>query len=133
MTSCNWSGFLNRRRLTPQGSAALTGMLNLGYRHKFSDRLSLLVSAQDVLGTFRDRLVLDTPTLKDTIRRGVNAELVFVGLSWTFGGGRARDPGSDFPERGRPAAMSWQPRMLSAPVGRGTMRSAVEGVCKIGG
>jgi hypothetical protein len=72
-------------------------MLNIGYRHKLNDRLSLLVSAQDVLGSFRDRIVIDTPALKDTIRRGVNTELVFVGLSWTFGGGgRQRDPGFDF-------------------------------------
>jgi len=89
-------GFLNGKRLTPQGSVAPTGMLNIGYRHKLNDRLSLLISAQDVLGTFRDRIVIDTPALKDTIRRGVNTELVYVGLSWTFGGGRQRDPGFDF-------------------------------------
>ena len=37
------NGFLNGRRLTAQGSIEPQGMLNIGYRHKFNDRWSLLI------------------------------------------------------------------------------------------
>jgi outer membrane receptor protein involved in Fe transport len=97
-----FGGFLNGKVLTPQGSISPTGMLNLGYRHKVGDRFALIVQAQDVLRTFDQKITLDTPTLKDTVRREVNTELVLVGFSWTFGGGRPRDPGFDFQQGGGP-------------------------------
>ena len=95
-------GFITGKRLTPQGQLGSTGMLNLGYRHKFNDRFSLVVSAQDVLSTFNNRIVVDTPALKDRIRLGVNTEQVLVGISWTFGGGRPRDAGFEFQNGGGP-------------------------------
>lgn len=89
------NGFVNGKRLTPQGYAEPFGMLNLGYRHKFNDRISGVVTVQDVLGTFRDKRVIDTPTLKDVQRYKPNNRGIFVGLTWSFGG-RQRDPGFDF-------------------------------------
>ena len=55
------NAFVIGTRLTPQGEREPAGTLNLGYRRKVNEKLSLLVTAQDVLGTFRDRLVIDTP------------------------------------------------------------------------
>lgn len=89
------SGFLNQKRLTAQGYVKPTGMLNLGYRHKFSDRLSGLITVQDVLNTFRYREVVDTPTLKTRLDRKTDSRMLMIGLSWTFGGGKPRDPGAD--------------------------------------
>ena len=94
------SGFVNGKRLTPQGHVSATGMLNLGYRHKFDDRFSLVVSAQDVLGTFRNRIVVDTLSIRSRARYDVNTTQVFVGVVWTLGGGRARDQGFDFQQGG---------------------------------
>ncbi|WP_296453544.1 outer membrane beta-barrel family protein [Phenylobacterium sp.] len=96
------SGFLNGRRLTPQGSLGATGMLNLGYRHKFDDRFTLVVSAQDVLNTFRNTIVVNDPTLRSRIRYETDTTQVFVGVVWTFGGGRPRDQGFDFQQGGAP-------------------------------
>jgi outer membrane receptor protein involved in Fe transport len=89
------NGFLNGRRLTAQGHQAGSGMLNLGYRRKVNDSLSLTLTAQDVLGTLKDELILDTPTLRGRTEREFNQRAVFVGFTYTFGRQR-RDPGFDF-------------------------------------
>jgi outer membrane receptor protein involved in Fe transport len=94
------SGFLNSKRLTPQGYSKPTGMLNLGYRHKVGDRVSVLVTAQDVLGTYGERQVLDTPILKTRLKRDWDTRSMWVGVVWTFGGGKPRDPGFDFGQGG---------------------------------
>jgi hypothetical protein len=90
--------FANGKQLIPQGYREGMAMLNIGYRHKFNDKLSAVVMAQDVLDTFRFNLVLDTPALKDRIERRASNRGVFVGLSYAFGGqGRRRQPeGFDF-------------------------------------
>ncbi|MCR5877952.1 TonB-dependent receptor domain-containing protein [Phenylobacterium sp. J367] len=98
------NGFVNGERLTAQGYRKASGLLNLGYRHKFSDKVSGVVTVQDVLNTFKDVQVIDTDTLRDRTVRDGNFRGVFVGLTWTFGGqGKAaRDPGFDFGGGGGP-------------------------------
>ncbi|NEX91750.1 TonB-dependent receptor [Caulobacter sp. 17J65-9] len=92
------NAFVMGKRLQAQGWREPTGMLNLGYRHKVDEKLSVVLTAQDVLGTMRDRLVIDTPTIHDRTERQMNARGVFLGLTYTFGDGgkRQRDPGFDF-------------------------------------
>jgi outer membrane receptor protein involved in Fe transport len=90
------NAFLNSERLTPQGHIAPTGALNLGYRHKLTDKLALIVTAQDLLGTVRFRQVIDTPLLKSHLNQSFDSRLFQAGFVWTFGGGRSRDPGFDF-------------------------------------
>jgi hypothetical protein len=70
--------------------------VNLGYRHKLTDQVSLVVTAQDVFGTFRDRQVIDTPTLKGRSQTRPDSQQFTIGLTWTFGGGKPRDPGFDY-------------------------------------
>lgn len=89
------SGFVNGRRLTPQGYSKPFGMLNLGYRHKVDDQLSFVVTVQDAAKTFRDRRVIDTPLLKDEVRARGDFRGVFVGFSYAFGG-KSKDSGFDF-------------------------------------
>jgi outer membrane receptor protein involved in Fe transport len=89
------NGFLNGKRLTPQGYVQPTGMLNMGYRHKFSDKLSGVITAQDVLSTFQQKTVIDTPALKAVQRFEPRIRGVYLGLTYTFGG-RQRDPGFDY-------------------------------------
>lgn len=90
--------FAHGKQLIPQGYREGTGMLNIGYRHKFNDKLSAFVQAQDVLDTFRFNLILDTPNLQGRAERRQSSRGVFVGLSYNFGGaGRRRQPeGFDF-------------------------------------
>jgi hypothetical protein len=87
------------RRLQPQGFREPTGMMNLGYRRKVNDKLSLLVTAQDVLDSFRDELVIETPGLKDRFVRTQDARAVFVGFTYSFSEGprrQQREPGFEF-------------------------------------
>lgn len=96
------SGFAIGKRLTPQGYREPTGMLNLGYRHKFNDRLSGVVTVQDSLNTFGDKLVIDTAALKDRRTMDLNLRAIFVGFTYGFGGQgvpnprRPREPAFDF-------------------------------------
>ncbi len=90
------NGFLNGERLTPQGHIEPTGGLNLGYRHKLDDKVSLIFTAQDLLSTIRFRQVIDTPILKSHLTQSFDSRLFLAGFVWTFGGGRQRDPGFDF-------------------------------------
>lgn len=96
------SGFATGKRLTPQGYKEPTGMLLLGYRHKFNDRVSGVVTVQDALKTFGDKLVIDTPALRDRRDLDLDLRAVFVGITYSFGGTgapdprRRRDPAFDF-------------------------------------
>jgi outer membrane receptor protein involved in Fe transport len=93
------SGFGTGKRLTPQGYHQPTGMLNLGYRHKFNDKLAAVVIVQDALKSLSDRLVVDTPALKTRRDQDLDMRALFIGLTWSFGGQtgrRSRDNGFDF-------------------------------------
>ncbi len=96
------SGFAIGKRLTPQGYREPTGMLNLGYRHKFNERLSGVVTVQDALKTFGDKLVINTPALRDRRAMDLDLRAVFVGFTYGFGGKgvpnprRPREPAFDF-------------------------------------
>ena len=80
------NGFVNGKRLTPQGYAEPSMAVDLGYRHKFSDRLALVVTAQDPLRSFRLRQVIDTPVLKDVTTTQFDTRQVRWCSNWTFGG-----------------------------------------------
>lgn len=77
-------------------------MLDIGYRHKFNDRISGLVTFQDVLDTFTLHEVVDTPILRRSIRQTIDTRGVQIGLVWTLGGGKPRDQGFDFGGGGGP-------------------------------
>jgi outer membrane receptor protein involved in Fe transport len=97
------NGFLSGKRLTAQGYAMPSAGIDLGYRRKIDERLSLVVTVQDVLGLYRDKQVIDTPALKSLVVRDVDARMLRVSLAWTFGTGKARkDPGFDFQGPGGP-------------------------------
>jgi outer membrane receptor protein involved in Fe transport len=96
------SGFATCKRLTPQGYKEPTGMLLLGYRHKFNDRLSGVVTVQDALKTFGDKTVINTAALKDRRTMDLDLRAIFVGFTYGFGGAgapnprRPREPAFDF-------------------------------------
>ncbi|MDB5474636.1 MAG: hypothetical protein JWP49_147 [Phenylobacterium sp.] len=88
--------FLAGTRLNPQGEFGPFGAVNLGYRRKLTDKVAFLLTVNDLLHTVKFRQVIDTPLLKSRQRTEVDSRQVQVGVIWTFGGGRARDPGFDF-------------------------------------
>lgn len=95
-------GFLNGKVLLSQGYRKPQGGVNLGYRRKFDDRLSGVVTVQDALGTVGFATVINTPLYREVNDVDVKQRAIFVGLTYTFGGGRARDPGFDFGQGGGP-------------------------------
>jgi hypothetical protein len=91
------NGFMVGKRLTPQGYALPFAGIDLGYRRKVSDKISLLVTVQDALGLYREKQVIDTPSLKSLVVRDPDARMIRATLAWTFGTGKSRkDPGFDF-------------------------------------
>jgi outer membrane receptor protein involved in Fe transport len=97
------STFLNGKRLTPQGYYAPSTGTDLGWRHKLDDRVSFVLTARDILGTYRDKQIIDTPGLRSTFRRDPDSRALMVGFTWTLGAGKARDPGFDFQNSGAPS------------------------------
>jgi hypothetical protein len=89
---------LTGKRLAPQGEWGPSAALNLGYRRKFNDRLSGLITAQDVLDSFRNPLTIDTPVLKQQVDRKFNTRAVLIGFNYAFGGGGRppKEPGFEF-------------------------------------
>lgn len=96
------SGFLSGRTLRPQGYRGASGMLNLGYRRQLGSAVSLVATVRDLIGNFGETIVYDTPRLRDRVERRFGGRIVFVGLSYTFGGNQRdrREPRFDF-EAGR--------------------------------
>jgi outer membrane receptor protein involved in Fe transport len=88
------------RQLLPQGYRQSSGILNLGYRRKVSDRLSLLLTGQDVLASARQVAVFRTPTLRDRVSQTGAGRVILAGLAVNFGGAtgkrKPQEPGFDF-------------------------------------
>ena len=89
------NGVIYGRRLTPQGVTEPVMGANLGYRHKVSDQLALVITAQDIFGTFGREERVATPVLNSHLKASLD-QPVFVGFVWTLGGGRQKEPAFDF-------------------------------------
>jgi outer membrane receptor protein involved in Fe transport len=91
------SGFHGGDRITPQGRSTPIGLLNLGYRHKLTDKLSIVLTAFNVLDSIGGKEIVDTPTLHDATKFKNDARGYFIGFSYAFGGKKApADQGFDF-------------------------------------
>jgi outer membrane receptor protein involved in Fe transport len=90
------NGFTSGKRLSPQGYREPISLLNLGYRRKVNDKLNFVVTANDVLKSFQDTLVIDTPALRERTERTAKVRAVFFGFTYSFGGGKARPEQFDF-------------------------------------
>lgn len=94
-----FSGFMQGEQLQAQGVREPSGIFNLGYRRKIDDRLSLVFTAVNVLDTFKQKVRIDTPTLRESVETRFLPPTVFVGLVWNFGDNNARrrpEPAFDF-------------------------------------
>lgn len=89
-------GFVYGKRLLSQGVSEPQAILNLGYRHKFSERLSGLVTAQDVLALSGFESQINSPTFSERTKGAPKNRALFVGLTYAFGGGKPREPTFDF-------------------------------------
>jgi outer membrane receptor protein involved in Fe transport len=90
------NAFMNPRRLTAQGHFGDMVGVDLGYRRKLSDQASVVVTLQDVLRSFHVRGGNDTPLLSERFTSDFDTRSIRVGLTWTFGGGRQKEPAFEF-------------------------------------
>ena len=93
------NGFYSGKQLLPQGYRESGGILNFGYRRKVNEKLSLLVTAQNVLDSARQTVVFETPTIRDRFTQKQQGPIVLLGLTYNLGGqnGRKRpEPGFEF-------------------------------------
>ena len=89
-------GQLTGKRLTPQGYHEPLGLMFAGYRHQYNKDWALTVSARDLLNSYKDTLVIDTPVLHDRMVTRVPLRAVFVQLTYSFGSGPRKDTGIDY-------------------------------------
>lgn len=88
-----WTG----EQLLAQGVRDSTTLVNLGYRRKLNETLSLQVTVRDLFDNFRDVVALDTPEFRDRTERWMGGRTGLIGLTWTFGKTqRPQEPQFDF-------------------------------------
>ena len=85
-------GFWQGDQLLAQGTRESGGMVNLGYRRKLTDALSLQFTARDILNSFGGATTYDTPLFRERIDQDINLRAFYLGLTWSFGGGPRRQP-----------------------------------------
>lgn len=92
--SAIWQGDV----LQAQGVKETGATVNLGYRHKLTEKLAFQATVRDVLGTFGDTTTYQTPTFRDRSERRYGGRAWYVGLTYTFGQTpkRPQDPQFDF-------------------------------------
>ncbi|MFC5344954.1 TonB-dependent receptor domain-containing protein [Brevundimonas staleyi] len=86
------SGFWQGDQLLAQGTRESGGMLNIGYRRKLNDTLSLQFTGRDVLNSFGGATTYEAPLFRERSNQDLNLRAFYIGLSWSFGGGPRRQP-----------------------------------------
>nr|WP_314442733.1 TonB-dependent receptor [uncultured Sphingomonas sp.] len=84
--SGNWQG----KQIIPQGYRLGGAIVNVGYRRKVSEQLSLLVTGQNILDSARQEIVIRTPNFRDKLKFEVRGRAVLLGLAYNFGQGNGR-------------------------------------------
>lgn len=93
------NGHMMGRRLQAQGYVEPMGMLNLGYRRKVNDRLSLVFTAMNVLDSMKNETVIDTADLRERSEQRFMKPGYFIGFTYSIGDGNGRrrpEPAFDF-------------------------------------
>jgi outer membrane receptor protein involved in Fe transport len=90
--------------IASQGVYEPSFTLNMGWRHKFNDRLTATVTGQDLLASNDFRRKVNSPLLREALIVRPVFRQVFFRLDYRFGGGKAKakDPGFEY-ENGGPA------------------------------
>ena len=74
------------KTLTGQGYREPSSTANLSVRQALTPRLSLVANVTDLFDSNKSETVIDTPLLKETSVRRVDGRLLYIGLSYRFGG-----------------------------------------------
>jgi outer membrane receptor protein involved in Fe transport len=96
------NAFMIPKRLTAQGHFDAMAGVDLGYRRKLNDKLSVVVTAQDFLRSFHAVGGNNTPILIERFTTSFDTRAIRLGLTWTLGGGRQKEPAFEFTNGGGP-------------------------------
>lgn len=80
------------RELTAQGHNGASYSANLGFRHKFDDKLALVMTAQNPFYNPSRRNDYRTPTLVDSSTSRFRGQSVYIGFSYALGAQNKRAP-----------------------------------------
>ena len=86
------SGFWQGDQLLAQGIRESGGMLNLGYRRKLTDTVSLNITGRDILNSFGGATIYDTPQFRERTEQDIRLRAFYIGLTWSLGAGPRRQP-----------------------------------------
>ena len=82
------NGSRTGKTLTAQGFRLPSVTANFGYRHRLREGLSAVFTLSDIFDSLRERTVIDTPGLRDLIKRRRAVRTATLALIWTPGGGK---------------------------------------------
>lgn len=85
-------GFWQGEQLLAQGTREAGGMVNIGYRRKLTDKLSLNVTGRDIFNTFNNDTVYETPLFRDRVEQNIKLRAFYIGLTYSFGSSPRRPP-----------------------------------------
>lgn len=110
------------KTLTGYGYREPSATANLSYRRNLSPSLTLVVNATDIFDSQKEETITDSATLQERGIRRYDGRIVFVGLSWRFGGVQANrrpdgPPGEGW--RGGPPPGGMPPGGFGGPGGPG--------------
>jgi outer membrane receptor protein involved in Fe transport len=84
------------KRLTPQGYAAAINLVNLGYKRQLRTDLSAVATLSDIFDGQRLQRFATTPAFTQVYRRTVRGRILNLGLVYSFGGKKDKQPGFEY-------------------------------------
>lgn len=90
------------KTLSGQGYRSPNNTLNLSVRHALSSQWNLVANVTDIFDSNKMETVINSTTLRETSTRRFDGRVVYVGLSYRFGGVNSNRDDSDGGFRGRP-------------------------------
>ena len=88
------------KTLSGQGYRSPSSTLNLSVRQVLTPQLTLVANVTDLFNTNKMETVVDSASLRETSTRRFDGRLLYVGLSYRFGGPAARPPEEGTRQRG---------------------------------
>jgi outer membrane receptor protein involved in Fe transport len=80
------------KTLTPQGEQLPSFVINTGFKQElFKRKLALIVTVSDVFNSLKNRVIVDTPELYETVTRRRSARIIYAGFTYTFGNQKKKE------------------------------------------
>jgi outer membrane receptor protein involved in Fe transport len=83
------------KMLSGTGYRSPNATFNLNYRHNITPALSLAMNVTDLFNTNKQETIVDSDTLRETSIRRFDGRVIYVGLSYRFGGASGAQDGGE--------------------------------------